>query len=235
MMHAKIKSVYQLTEQTGVKVIVYGRPGMGKTRLCATAPNPLILSAESGLLSLRKMIRETQVDLPAWEIASLADLAEAYEFVTKSAEAKKTFQTICLDSITEIAEIILKHEKEKTRDGRKAYGELYDHVVGLIRDFRNLPNYHVYFAAQEETNKDGLTGAIYRQASFPGQRLSGASLYQFDEVFQAFKGVDPTNNTEYFALQTQATAQVEAKDRSGMLAPVEYPDLTHLIGKIVSA
>lgn len=28
----------------GVKILVYGRAGMGKTRLCGTAPSPVILS-----------------------------------------------------------------------------------------------------------------------------------------------------------------------------------------------
>lgn len=37
----------------GIKLAVYGGAGIGKTRLSATAPNPLIISAESGLLSLK--------------------------------------------------------------------------------------------------------------------------------------------------------------------------------------
>ena len=36
----------------GVKVLVYGHAGAGKTSLIRTAPNPVILSAEAGLLSL---------------------------------------------------------------------------------------------------------------------------------------------------------------------------------------
>ena len=37
---------------SGVKVLVYGQAGSGKTTLIRTAPAPLILSAEAGLLSL---------------------------------------------------------------------------------------------------------------------------------------------------------------------------------------
>ena len=39
-------------ESSGVKVLVYGQAGSGKTTLIRTAPAPLILSAEAGLLSL---------------------------------------------------------------------------------------------------------------------------------------------------------------------------------------
>lgn len=36
----------------GVKVLVYGQAGAGKTHLIRTLPHPVILSAEGGLLSL---------------------------------------------------------------------------------------------------------------------------------------------------------------------------------------
>lgn len=40
--------------QEGVKVLVYGQAGAGKTRLIQTLPTPVIISAEGGLLSLRE-------------------------------------------------------------------------------------------------------------------------------------------------------------------------------------
>ena len=36
----------------GVKLLVYGAAGAGKTSLVRTLPSPVILSAEAGLLSL---------------------------------------------------------------------------------------------------------------------------------------------------------------------------------------
>jgi len=33
---------------TGVKILVYGQAGAGKTTLITTLPNPIILSAEGG-------------------------------------------------------------------------------------------------------------------------------------------------------------------------------------------
>lgn len=229
-MHSEIKSVFQLTELHGVKIIVYGRPCTGKTRLCSTLPRPLILSAESGLLSLRRVIKETGQDLPAWIIKDMNDLQQAYDFIQKP-EAKQHFDSICVDSITEVAEIVLQSELRKTKDGRKAYGALYTNVVQILRDFRNLPNFNVYFAAQEDTEKDNMQN-IFRFPSFPGQRLSAASLYQFDENFRAYTGRDPEGKV-FYALQTQGDEYVDAKDRSGKLDPIEYPDLGHIIRKIM--
>ena len=56
-----------------IKALVYGRSGSGKTMFGGTAPKPLILSAENGLLSLATS--GLQVDTV--EIKSLANLKEA--------------------------------------------------------------------------------------------------------------------------------------------------------------
>lgn len=103
----------------GVKIIVYGKAGLGKTTLCATCPNPIILSAESGLLSLAGL------RLPYAPIARIEDLREAYRWANGSQEAKQ-FQTICLDSISDIAETVLASSKVKVKDGRLAYGDMMD-------------------------------------------------------------------------------------------------------------
>ena len=49
----------------GVKLLVYGQAGAGKTSLIKTLPNPVVLSAEGGLLSIQ------DADLPYIEITSM--------------------------------------------------------------------------------------------------------------------------------------------------------------------
>ena len=67
----------------GVKMLVYGNAGSGKTSLIPTLPNPIVLSAEGGLLSIQA------ADVPFIEINSMAALMEAYTWLTESAEAKR--------------------------------------------------------------------------------------------------------------------------------------------------
>ena len=55
----------------GVKLLVYGAAGAGKTTLVKTLPNVIVLSAEGGLLSIQ------DADLPYIEITSMDDLREA--------------------------------------------------------------------------------------------------------------------------------------------------------------
>lgn len=221
-MAIKITSTKDAVTNNGVKMLVYGRAGVGKTTLCATAPGPIILSAESGLLSL------SGHDIPVIEIKTVQDLWEAYTYLTGT-EGQK-YQTICLDSISEIAEVVLADNKKSMKDPRQAYGELATQMQSLIRAFRDLPRFNVYFSAKEEYVKDEF-GVSRFLPSMPGRQVGPAMPYFFDEVFRLDIGKDKDNNPFRY-LATQADIMYEAKDRSGMLDRFEAPDLTNIINKI---
>ena len=207
-----------------LKILVYGAAGAGKTRLIGTAKDPLIISAESGLLSLR------DIDVPYIEVKTLADVQDAYTFVSKSEEAK-AFRWVCLDSISEIAETVLAAEKKAAKDPRKAYGEMMDTMRKLVRAFRDLEK-NVYISAKMETIKDE-TGAVGYGPSMPGNKLANDLPFFMDEVLalRAVRGEDGT--VERF-LQTQPDGAYTAKDRSGVLDSFEAPDLEALASKIVT-
>lgn len=223
-MTIKLQSTANAVTDTGQKFLIYGLGGVGKTTLCKTAPSPVILSAEGGLLSLRKE------NLPYIEIGSYSDLSDAYLWAINSKEAAQ-FQTICLDSISEIAEVVLTEEKKKTKDPRKAYGETQDQMLALIRNFRDIKGKHVYFSAKQEYTVDGTTAGKYFAPSFPGSKLAQQVPYFFDFLFclQSFK--NPEGQTVRY-LRTVPDAQYVAKDRSGALAEWEEPNLTAIIEKV---
>lgn len=209
----------------GVKALVYGRSSAGKTYLARTAPAPIILSAESGLLSLR------DVNLPVIEIKSVQALSEVYQWLLQSHEARQ-FHTVYIDSISEIAEVILSNAKKLTKDPRQAYGELLEKTIASLRDYRDLPYKHVVMVAKQELVTDEITKVTMYGPSMPGSKLSPALPYMFDEVFRLAIGTTPEGKT-YRYLQTQPDLQHDAKDRSGALDPIEQPDLTHIFNKIL--
>ena len=207
----------------GVKILVYGVSGIGKTCLCATAPRPLICSAEAGLLSLKG------VSIPVAKISTVEDLTEIHAWAAKSAEAK-AFDTICLDSVTEIAEVVLANAKKLVRDPRQAYGELIEKMTLVIRAFRDLQDKHVYFSAKEEPFRDA-DGVTRYGPSMPGKALGPQLPYFFDEVF-AYRTTRTKEGANYRFLQTSVDLQYVAKDRSGLLDTAELPDLGAIILKI---
>ena len=232
-------STEQLAQSNGVKVLVYGDSGMGKTVLSATAPAPVLLSAESGVLSLQrqnlvKLFGENNqhicYNIPTITISTVDELTEAYEWMSKSAEAVQ-FQSVCIDSISEIAEVVLNNAKRTVKDPRQAYGELIEKMETVIRLFRDLPGKNVYMSAKMEPSKDELTGIIKYGPSMPGSKLGNKMPYFFDEVFRLAIGQDQQGQ-KYRYLQTDGDMQYVAKDRSGMLDMQEFPHLGSVFSKI---
>lgn len=229
----------QYTDDGGIKCCIYGPAGMGKTVLMATAPSPILLAAEAGMLSLKKANLERLYgvgnplicyDMPTILINSIEDLNAAFEFVTTSPHAA-AFKSICLDSITEIAEVILSHAKRTVKDPRQAYGELIEKMETTIRGFSKIRGKNVIMSAKMEPLKDELTGVVKYMPAMPGQKLGPKIPYMFDEVFRIGINKAP-DGTQYRFLQTQPDIQYEAKDRSGALAALEPPHLAHIFNKI---
>jgi phage nucleotide-binding protein len=218
----EIKNTKDIAAQY-LKILVHGGAGSGKTRLCSTTGGtPIILSVESGLLSL------AGTNLDVIEIKDMDGLRQAYEFLTTD----QKYDWVCLDSISEIAEVVLSAEKKKTNDPRKAYGEMQEVMMSLMRSFRDLPK-NIYFSAKQEKSKDEITGGFLYSPSAPGQKIGQAMPYLFDEVFALHAWKDSEGKIQR-ALQTQKDAQYEAKDRSGKLDIAEPPDLGAIYRKIIN-
>lgn len=232
----------QAVLDTGVKLLVYGEAGFGKTMLTATLPRPLLISAESGLLSLTKANIERVYgagradicyDIPTIKVTSIQDVEQAFLFITNPANnAKEQFDSIALDSLTEIAEQCLNNAKRTVKDPRQAYGELIEKMQTLIRSFRDIPGYNVYMSSKMSRNKDEGTGITMYGPSMPGAKLGPELPYFFDEVFKVGIGKDQNTQQDFRYLLTQPDMQNIAKDRSGMLAQMEYPHLGMVINKI---
>ena len=207
----------------GIKVVCYGHSGAGKTSLIPTLPNPLIISAESGLLSIQGS------NIPYIDIDSYESLMEAYKYVVNSDECK-AFESIAIDSISEIAEVVLAHEKRVNKDGRAAYGEMAVQVMEIMRAFRDIKGKHIYFSAKCEKAQDE-TGRILYSPSMPGAKLAQQIPYLVDEVFALRVEKDSEGNVQR-ALMCASDGIWQAKDRSGKLDAWEAPDLGEIIAKI---
>ena len=207
----------------GVKLLVYGQAGAGKTSLIPTLPNPIVLSAEGGLLSIQ------DAELPYIEITTMAELQEAYKWLTESAEAAQ-FESVAIDSISEIAEVCLNYEKKVNKDPRAAYGAMQEQMADIIRVFRDLPAKHVYMSAKLEKTQDEM-GRILYAPSMPGNKTGQSLPYFFDEVLALRVERDAEGNSQR-ALMCDSDGLWLAKDRSGKLESWEAPDLTVIINKI---
>ncbi len=228
-----------LATSSGAKMLVYGPAGAGKTLLAATLPSPVLISAESGLLSLSKAnIERTfgvntpgiSYNIPVLTVDTYDDVVACYNWLISPAGAQ--FQSIGLDSISEIAEKVLIHAKKGVKDPRQAYGALIEKMLEMVRLFRDIPGKNVYMSSKMEMYKDEMTGSMRFGPMMPGAKVGPALPYFFDEVFHI--GVNQTQAGEkYRYLRTQLDIQYDAKDRSGALLPMEPPHLGNVINKIL--
>ena len=230
-MAVKLKNTADV-HANGIKALVYGMAGAGKTTLSASMPAPIIISAEGGLLSIK------DAGLPYIEVSSMDSLMEAFEYVAGA--DGNCFQSVVLDSISEIGEVVLNHEKSINKDGRAAYGEMATQMTSIIRAFRDLPGKNVLMTAKAEKSQDE-TGRILYSPSMPGNKVGQALPYFFDlvialpyfyDLMLALRVEKDADGVTQRALLCQPDGLWSAKDRSGKLDQWEAPDMGEIIRKI---
>ena len=210
----------------GIKCLIYGRSGVGKTPLLGTAPNPIILSGERGLLSLKRI----NPPIPYIEFTTYSELMRGLDWCF--GPSGNQFYTVCIDSMTELMDVCLKEEGKKGTQHGKHFGETANKGVDLVRAIQNISGRCVVVIAKEEYDKDGQGGMIY-QPAMPGNKLGQAIPYFFDETFRMIVHRDNVTGQESRWLRTRLSASEAARDRSGMLAEYEPPNLTHVFKKIL--
>lgn len=218
-----------------LKVLIFGDSGAGKTTLAGTLPGKtLIISAEAGLLSLAGKSIDV-VDLSQDDEGAvipqekrIARLVEVYKFL-QTPEARKKYEHIFIDSLTEINQNLIAQLNQEFPDRKDAlvmYGENAKRMRGLVRSFRDLPMYSVYFTALSEIDKDE-NGMRFLGPQLVGKMSAQVNAF-FDEVF--YLHVDKETGAR--ALITAKTDNLAVKDRSGKLDAKEPANLEVIIKKI---
>lgn len=211
---------------SGAKALVYGAPGTGKTPLCNTAPRPLLLSCEPGLLSMRGS------NVPTFVAPTPKHIDDFFLWLLKSNEVKN-FDTICVDSLSEMASIYLREFLSKSSSsgnkahGQLAYGKMADAVLPHLNNLFHMPNKHTYLICKQET-VEGMN-----RPSFPGKFLATYVPHLYDIILHLAVHNIP-NVGQHKALRTAASFDTVARDRSGKLNEFEPCDLTAMFKKVMS-
>lgn len=232
----------------GIKIVVAGEAGNGKTTLAKTLVKGLrsericIVSAEAGLLSLRGVDIDV-IDLQKDDEGNFVPkerrierLGKVHAWLTEKEQIAR-YSWIFVDSLTELNQNMLESlEADPAFQGQantiKKYGELSTRMRGLTKAFRDLPHYNVVFTAlvKDETDSDQRTSVAIDMIGSFAAKLPAL----FDEIFYlgVLKELDENGKNKRKLMTGKDEKYKFPKDRSGALDKFEEPDLAAVVKKI---
>jgi len=226
MQMSQLRPAYACAAQYGVKMLAHGGPGSGKTPLVKTLPRPVLCATEPGLLSLRDW------DGPVWEAYTPQAINEFFAWL-KTPEARN-FDSVAIDSVSQMSEVFLAEALIKNKHGLKAYGEMAEAVMPLLRDLYYMQEKHIYLVAKQYASEEG-GGLQKKRPYFPGKELNVKIPHLYDEILCVGTFQIPGVQGEQRAIRTLDSLTVSARDRSGRLDEYEPFDLGALITKCMTS
>lgn len=215
----------ELSQKEGIKALVYGAAGVGKTTLVPTCEKPIILSAEKGLESI------SNEKIPYITINSFKDFKDALK-VVKESEGK--YKTIVIDSLTQVSEILFE-EKRKTCVNKQGVPDTlaaYREVGEIMRDVINvwfkqyLAPFHIVAFAKLNKEKDDTEKMLF-SPMFIGKATGLEAPHVFDCVCAMRKDGDKRY------LMTESDGLWQAKARTPhKIGAVHAPNIKKLFDKM---
>lgn len=233
----KIHSTSSVVENK-IKALLAGASGAGKTFQAGLLKefNPLVISGESGLLSIAgsdidyiDISKDDQGNLIPKE-KRIARLTEVYKYVLTD-EAKAKYNLLYIDSLTELSQVLydsLHKLYPDRKDSLVLYGTLSQQTKDMIKSFRDIPHYHVIFTCLTVVDKDETTGRRFYNFDLVGGIKDRLAQF-FDAVL--FLRINQDGKRE---IVCNATDAITAKDRSGRLAAIEPADLGAIFRKMLT-
>lgn len=230
----EIKAAKEHAQLFGIKSLIYGPAGVGKTPIIATAPRPLLLSIEPGLLSMRNS------DVPTVIADTAQKIDDFFKWFFNSNEVK-AYDTLGIDSASYMANVyLLAAMKGTSKQGNKkhgmaAYGEMAENTMEHLRTLFFVKEKHVYMVAKEEIAD--VEYQSLRRPYFPGNVLNTDLPYLYDFILRLAKynGIPGAPAGENLAFQCVGNVNILARNRTGNLSEYEPPHFGQLINKAMNA
>lgn len=219
----------KVTDQ-GIKALIYGEPGVGKTVLASTSNEPtLLIDAEAGTMSIRKATNVQVFSVTSNE--PLKQIFPVLEYLRTNND--QGFKWVVIDSISELCEMVLTEEDAKHKGNNlKAYGDMAKRMIPFVKAFRDLDGMNVVMTAKLKAVKDDTTGGVMHRPAAPGRQVTDALPYLFDLVLPLRIMKNKDGETGRW-LMCEGDQSIIAKDRSDKLGRWEEPNLAAVRAKII--
>lgn len=216
-----LKPARDFAQCFGIKAVIFGPAGSGKTPIINTAPRPVLLACEPGLLSMRGS------NVPTWQGYTPETINAFFQWFFNSEETKN-FDTLAVDSTSHMAEIYLQAAHKTNKHGLAAYGEMATETLKHLNTLYYTRQKHTYLIAKQEIiNENGLT---LKRPYYPGRQLPIELPHKYDQILQLdIQNVPGVGQRKAF--RCQSSIDVLARDRTGQLSEFEPPDFAAIVRK----
>lgn len=234
-----------------LNLLIYGAPGMGKTRFMGTVAKhyyTIFIDCDNGTKTLKQLPKEVLQNMVIIKMTAFTDLDKLYKLIAKNdvatwnsffqsinlpVKVAKPFEAVAFDSFTQLQLIAIDElKKGNTLDimgnlGKaeqlqiQHWGVIGDFMRKVVEAFTALPITFIG-AVHEKMDKDELSGGIYGLPNLKGQFAFDISKY-FDIMGRATKSQDGK-----FCLITAPQQRWQAKTRIPLPPAIVDPTYTHI-------
>ena len=197
------KKPSELVYNSTIKALVYGQPGLGKSTLALSTPNPVLFDFDGGVQRVNGAFQCPTLPVNNWD--------EVLVGLNELESEPNSFQTIVIDTAGKMLDFmssyIIKNEpKMAMRDGSlslKGYGARKVMFVNFLKRV-SMMGKHVIFVAHEREEKDGELRIVRPEigGSSQGDLIKELDLVGYMQAIGSERTISWTPQEKFYAKNT---------------------------------
>lgn len=161
-----------------LNILLWGKPGTGKTRFMGSCPKPFIIAAEDGVLTLHN--EEIPYYLLKDDEKVFDTVMQIIDDARKKLNGFENIETICIDSLWKLNSMILEEIKEEMGE-TKGFG-IWDALLTRMTKINSgllSMDYHYVVSVGESIKEDKMTESLRPVFNMSGS-FKDQVAYEFD-------------------------------------------------------
>lgn len=197
------KKPSELTYNSTIKALVYGQPGLGKSTLALSTPNPVLFDFDGGVQRVNGAFQCPTLPVSSWD--------EVLVGLSELENEPNDFQTIVIDTAGKMLDfmssyIIRNEPKMAMRDGSlslKGYGARKVMFVNFLKRV-SMMGKHIIFVAHEREERDGELRIVRPEigGSSQGDLIKELDLVGYMQAIGSERTISWTPQEKFYAKNT---------------------------------
>lgn len=233
-------------EQPWIKLVVFGRSGVGKTVFSCGSQyfRTFVFDVDDGTVAAKMHPRTRRDQVDVWPIRSRADFDEAFVWFCQNVGS---YGLAVVDTTTELQQQVLREAAKQLKQAipdRQTWGMALGAMEAIATGFHHLPC-HVVWTCHETEREDPEQHRVMFRPSFQGAFQTYYAKH-FSAILRlalqdfAINAVDAAGQAivqyqTHRLLHCDGSQTTHAKNRGGALAEWEVPDVDTVLGKMIQA